>query len=87
MKLNINKACDLSSISVLPPQARRSNTVPTGPESSVFGKSQTSLLRSQPSQQSFSQVVSSQRGIFSQFSQNSLEEIVTNDQVLSPPGV
>ncbi|KAA8520638.1 hypothetical protein F0562_014894 [Nyssa sinensis] len=80
MKLKINKACDLSSISVLPPHARRSNTVLTGPESSVFGKSQGSQLRSQPSQQSFSQGVSSQHGMFSQLSQNSFDEILTNDQ-------
>ncbi|CAK9165528.1 unnamed protein product, partial [Ilex paraguariensis] len=77
MKLKINKACDLSSISVLPPHARRSNAAPTGTESSVFGKSQASQLRSQ---QSFSQGLSSQHGMFSQLSQNSLDEIVTNDQ-------
>ncbi|KAL7203421.1 hypothetical protein ACSBR2_016664 [Camellia fascicularis] len=73
MKLKINKACDLNSISVLPPYARferRSSTVPNGKDRS----------RSQPSQQSFSQGVSSQHGMFSQLSQNSLDEIVTNDQ-------
>ncbi|THF98162.1 hypothetical protein TEA_028407 [Camellia sinensis var. sinensis] len=67
MKLKINKACDLNSISVLPPYARferRSSTVPNG----------TDRSRSQPSQQS------SQHGMFSQLSQNSLDEIVTNDQ-------
>ncbi|XAR63053.1 hypothetical protein NMG60_11022856 [Bertholletia excelsa] len=83
MKLKINKACDLSSISVLPPHARRSSTVPNGLDSSVFAKIQASQIRShsQPSQQSFSQGVSSQHGTFSQLSLNSLEEIVTNDQI------
>ncbi|GMP61443.1 hypothetical protein CsSME_00023907 [Camellia sinensis var. sinensis] len=81
MKLKINKACDLSSISVLPPHARRSSNVQSGPESLVFGKNQASQLRSQPSQQSFSQGVSSQHGTFSQLSQNSLDEFVTNDQI------
>ncbi|XP_057495494.1 putative recombination initiation defects 3 isoform X2 [Actinidia eriantha] len=80
MKLKINKACDLSSISVLPPHARRSSIVPNGTESSVFVKSQAPQIRSQPSQQSFSQGISSQHGMFSQLSQNSLDEIVTNDQ-------
>jgi hypothetical protein len=38
--------------------------------------------RSQPSQQSFSQGLSSQQGILSHFSQSSLDEAVTaNDQV------
>ncbi|KAJ7962400.1 Protein PAIR1-like protein [Quillaja saponaria] len=73
MKMKINKACDLSSISVLPPHARmRSNNVPTG--------LQASQLRSQPSQQSFSHGLSSQHMMLSQFSQNSLDEAVTNDQ-------
>ncbi|KAG2679013.1 hypothetical protein I3760_11G030400 [Carya illinoinensis] len=72
MKLQINKACDLSAISVLPPHSRRSNSVPTGP--------QGSQLHSQPSQQSFSQGLSSQHGMFSQLSQNSLNEVLTNDQ-------
>ncbi|WKA05963.1 hypothetical protein VitviT2T_023895 [Vitis vinifera] len=71
MKMKINKACDLSSISVLPPHTRRSSTVPTGPQVSQQLRSQ------QQSQQSFSQ---SQHGMFSQFSQNSLDEIVANDQ-------
>nr|GLL25252.1 protein PAIR1 [Ipomoea trifida] len=79
MKLKINKACDLSSISVLPPHARRTSVGPSGTESSVFGKSQASQLRSQ---QSFSQGFSSQLGIFSQLSQNSPDEIVTNEQRL-----
>ncbi|RAL46257.1 hypothetical protein DM860_016690 [Cuscuta australis] len=80
MKLNINKACDLSSISVLPPHARRTSVGPTGAETSVFGKIQTAQFRSQQSQQSFSQGVSSQPGMFSQFSQNSLDEIATSEQ-------
>ncbi|XP_034197948.1 putative recombination initiation defects 3, partial [Prunus dulcis] len=72
MKLKINKACDLSSISVLPPHTRRPNAVPNGP--------QASQLRSQPSEQSFSQGFSSQHGMFSQLSQNSLSDVLTNDQ-------
>ncbi|GKU88107.1 hypothetical protein SLEP1_g2408 [Rubroshorea leprosula] len=66
MNLKINKACDLNSISVLPPHARKSNTVTSGP--------QASYLRSQPSQQSISQGFSSQPAFFSQISQNSLDE-------------
>eukprot|EP00257_Ricinus_communis_P028429 XP_025015843.1 protein PAIR1 [Ricinus communis] len=72
MKLKINKACDLSSISALPPQSRRLSTLPTGP--------QTSQLRSQQSQQSFSQGYSSQHGMFSQMSQTSFDEALTTDQ-------
>ncbi|XP_022770441.1 protein PAIR1-like isoform X2 [Durio zibethinus] len=71
MKLKINKACDLSSISVLP-HTRRSSLAPSGPRSSQ--------LRSQPSQQSFSQGISSQHALFSQISQSSLDEVVTTDQ-------
>ncbi|GLT60645.1 hypothetical protein SLA2020_334020 [Shorea laevis] len=71
MKLKINKACDLSSISVLPPHSRRSNTVPNGPQSSQ--------LRSQPSQQSFSLGFSPQPAFFSQISQNSFDEVLTTD--------
>ncbi|KAM4094698.1 hypothetical protein ACB094_06G214200 [Castanea mollissima] len=74
MKLKINKACDISSISVFPPHARRSSAVPTGPNA------QASQLQSQQSQQSFSQGLSSQHGMFSQLSQNSLNEALTNDQ-------
>ncbi|KAF9687828.1 hypothetical protein SADUNF_Sadunf02G0133700 [Salix dunnii] len=76
MKLKINKACDLSSISVLPPQSRRSSSRPVGPQ-------QASQIRSQQSQQSFSQGFSSQHGIFSQISQTSLDEAQTNDQRFS----
>ncbi|CAM8945291.1 unnamed protein product [Rhodiola kirilowii] len=73
MKFKINKACDLSSISVLPPQIRRPNIA-------ASGQQQMSHIRSQQSQQSLSQ---SQHGFmsqFSQFSQNSLDDTVTNDQ-------
>uniref|UniRef100_A0A166E4T0 Protein PAIR1 n=1 Tax=Daucus carota subsp. sativus TaxID=79200 RepID=A0A166E4T0_DAUCS len=86
MKMKMNKACDLSSISVLPPpQARRTNAVANnGAESSVFGRSQAaSQLRSQQqSQQSFSQGVSSQPNMFSQLTQNqnSPDDIAINDQ-------
>ncbi|XP_011023330.1 PREDICTED: protein PAIR1-like isoform X2 [Populus euphratica] len=76
MKLKINKACDLSSISVLPPQSRRSSCIPVGPQ-------QASQIRSQQSQQSFSQGFSSQHGMFSQISQTSLDEALTNDQRFS----
>ncbi|CAI9769559.1 unnamed protein product [Fraxinus pennsylvanica] len=85
MKLKINKAYDLSSISVLPPHSRRSNAGPSGSKSSsIFGKSQAPMqLRSQQqlqqSQQSFSRGVSSQHGLFSSFSQNSQEEALTNE--------
>ncbi|XP_065864300.1 putative recombination initiation defects 3 [Euphorbia lathyris] len=75
MKLKINKATDLNSISVFPPQSRRLN-MQTGPQSSQ--------LRSQQSQQSFSQGISSQHGMFSQLSQTSLDEAVTNDQRFNP---
>nr|XP_011469013.1 PREDICTED: protein PAIR1 [Fragaria vesca subsp. vesca] len=69
MKLKINKACDLSSISVLPPHSRRSNSVQHGPQGSQL------QLRSQPSEQSFSQGLSSQYGMFSQLSQTSLDAL------------
>ncbi|XP_039059046.1 uncharacterized protein LOC120202727 [Hibiscus syriacus] len=55
MKLKISKACDLGSISVFPPNTRRSSMPPSVPQSSQ--------LRSQPSQQSFSQGISSQHKI------------------------
>ncbi|KAJ8623859.1 hypothetical protein MRB53_032389 [Persea americana] len=74
MKLKINKACDLSSISVLPPHSRRTNAISSGTEASVFGKSQGLQLRSQ-SQHSLSQGMS-----LSQLSQNSLDEIAMNEQ-------
>nr|XP_012574171.1 protein PAIR1 [Cicer arietinum] len=76
MKMKINKACDLSSISVFPPPhgyARRPNNASMG--------LQTSQHRSQQSQQSFSQGLSSQQGILSHLSQSSLDEAITaNDQ-------
>ncbi|KAB2597699.1 protein PAIR1-like [Pyrus ussuriensis x Pyrus communis] len=72
MKLKINKACDVNSISVLPPHTRRPNAVPNGP--------QAAQLRSQPSEQSFSQGLSSQHNMFSQLSQNSQCDVLTNDQ-------
>ncbi|XP_047979026.1 putative recombination initiation defects 3 [Salvia hispanica] len=83
MKMKINKACDLSSISVLPPQSRRSSGVSSGLESSsIFGRSQTaSQLRPQQPQLSLSQGVSSQHGLFSQFSQNSQDEVLTNEKI------
>ncbi|KAK4418622.1 putative recombination initiation defects 3 [Sesamum alatum] len=86
MKLKINKACDLSSISVLPPQTRRTSVVSSGLESSsIFPRSQAaSQLRPQQPQQSqltLSQGVSSQHGLFSQFSQNSQDEILTNEKI------
>ncbi|KAM2383202.1 hypothetical protein COP2_041974 [Malus domestica] len=71
MKLKINKVCDLSSISVLPPHTRRPNAVPNG---------QASQFRSQPSDQSYSQGLSSQHNMFSQLSQNSQCDVLTNDQ-------
>ncbi|KAK7816392.1 protein pair1 [Quercus suber] len=74
MKLKINKAYDLTSISVLPPHARRSSAVPTGPNA------QASQLQSQQTQQSFSQGLSSQHGMFSQLPQNSLNVALTKDQ-------
>ncbi|KAI4355077.1 hypothetical protein L6164_003886 [Bauhinia variegata] len=74
MKMKINKACDINSISVLPPHTRRSSNGPSG--------LQASQLRSQPSQQSFSHGLSSQHAMLSQFSPNSLDEAVTNDQRL-----
>ncbi|XP_043695902.1 putative recombination initiation defects 3 isoform X2 [Telopea speciosissima] len=80
MKLKINKACDLSSISVFPPHSRRANANPIPlATDSALGKTQGYQHRSQQSQQSFSQP-SSQLGMSSQLSQNSLDEIVTNDQ-------
>ncbi|MED6158826.1 hypothetical protein PIB30_036542 [Stylosanthes scabra] len=73
--MSINKVSDLSSISVFPPppilhnsRTRRPTTVPSG------------LQASQQSQPSFSQGLSSQPGMLSHFSQNSLDEAVTNDQ-------
>jgi hypothetical protein len=74
MKMNINKACDLKSISVFPPNLRRRSAEPQASQQ----------LRSQQSQQSFSQgPSSSQRGCggFSQMTQSSIDELLINDQV------
>ncbi|KAJ0682656.1 putative protein PAIR1 [Helianthus annuus] len=81
--MKINKACDLSSISVLPPQSRRRSGVSCSlPEmSSTLRLSQApSQQQQQRSQQSISQGISSQHN-FSQFSQNSQDDTLTNDQV------
>lgn len=69
----------MSSISVLPPHSRP-NTVPNRQVMSGSGRSQPSQRRSQQSQQSFSQGLSSQHGMLSQISQNSFDEIMANDQ-------
>nr|QFG39618.1 putative recombination initiation defects 3 [Arabidopsis arenosa] len=69
--MNINKACDLKSISVFPPNLRRS----AEPQASQ-------QLRSQQSQQSFSQGPSSSQhggGGFSQMTQSSIDELLIND--------
>lgn len=70
MRLNINKACDLNSISVLPPQSRkRSSGFNSVLDSNVTRMSQPSMLRSQQSQ-----------GLsLSQLSQSSFDDILTND--------
>ncbi|KAM0004728.1 putative protein PAIR1 [Helianthus debilis subsp. tardiflorus] len=82
--MKINKACDLSSISVLPPQSRRRSGVSCSlPEmSSTLRLSQApSQQQQQRSQQSNSQGISSQHN-FSQFSQNSQDDTLTNDQLI-----
>ncbi|XP_010479952.1 PREDICTED: protein PAIR1-like isoform X4 [Camelina sativa] len=72
MKMNMNKACDLKSISVFPPILSRRSAEPQASQQ----------LRSQQSQQSFSQGPSSQRGCgFSQMTQTSFEDL--NDQRFS----
>ncbi|KAG2261738.1 hypothetical protein Bca52824_068817 [Brassica carinata] len=83
MKMNINKACDLKSISVFPPNLRGSSIGPSEPQASRSQQSQQ--LRSQQSQQSFSQGPSSysQRGCFSQRTQGSVEELLISDQRFS----
>ncbi|KAI3434337.1 uncharacterized protein J3R85_006598 [Psidium guajava] len=70
--MKINRACDLSSISVLPPHGRRPTTLQAVGQASQ-------LQTQQHSQQSFSQGPSSQHGLFSQFSQTSVNEVLTND--------
>ncbi|KAG6582614.1 putative recombination initiation defects 3, partial [Cucurbita argyrosperma subsp. sororia] len=54
-------------------QAKRLNALTTG--------QQAPQLRSQPSQQSFSLGLSSEHSMYSQLSQNSFDEVVTNEQV------
>ncbi|KAJ4901381.1 putative recombination initiation defects 3 [Raphanus sativus] len=91
MKMNINKACDLKSISVFPPNLRGSSIGPSEPQASRSQQSQqlrsqqSQQLRSQQSQQSFSQGPSSysQRGFFSQRTQGSVEELLITDQRFS----
>ncbi|KAI4303374.1 hypothetical protein MLD38_039014 [Melastoma candidum] len=75
MKMKINRACDLTSISVLPPHCRPNNAPPPRPQLSQ-------IQSQQHSQHSFSQGFSSQQGIFSQLSQsqNSLDDGLMNDQ-------
>lgn len=75
MKLKINKACDLNSISVLPPHSRRPNGITSGSDSSIFGRSQ---LRSQQSSQGMSSQLS--QLMSSQLSQNSIDNIINNEQ-------
>ncbi|KAI7755076.1 hypothetical protein M8C21_006544, partial [Ambrosia artemisiifolia] len=90
--MKINKACDLSSISVLPPHSsvvqyrRRSGVSCSLPETSSTLRlsqppSQQQQQQQQRSQQSFSQGISSQHN-FSQFSQNSQDDTMTNDQLI-----
>ncbi|KAI4338403.1 hypothetical protein MLD38_023467 [Melastoma candidum] len=73
------RACDLSSISVLPPHCRPSN-VPLRPQL-------LQIQSQQHSQHSFSQGFSSQQGICSQLSQsqNPLDDGLINDQHLTLP--
>ncbi|GAA0141918.1 hypothetical protein LIER_02950 [Lithospermum erythrorhizon] len=79
MTLKINKAADLNSISVLPPNARRSSGV--GNSGALRSQMPLSQLRSQHSQQSFSQGASlSQQGLFSQLSQSTPDETLTNSE-------
>ncbi|KAK9051451.1 hypothetical protein SSX86_028078 [Deinandra increscens subsp. villosa] len=85
--MKINKACDLSSISVLPPHSRRRSGVSCSlPETSStlrLSQAPSQQQQQQRSQQSFSQGISSQHNTsFSQFSQNSQDDTVTNDQSL-----
>ncbi|ERM95011.1 protein PAIR1 isoform X1 [Amborella trichopoda] len=84
MKLRMNKACDLSSISVLPPHSRRSNPVPANGDSSIFSKAQAPQLRKSVMQSTLSQSQQSySQGMLSQLSQNSQEEMATYEQRFS----
>ncbi|KAI3945632.1 hypothetical protein MKW92_003942 [Papaver armeniacum] len=74
MKLKINKACDLNSISVLPPRSRRPNGITYGSDSSIFGRSQ---LRSQQHSQGMSSQLSQ---LTYELSQNSIDNIINNEQ-------
>ncbi|MCL7023930.1 hypothetical protein MKW94_027784 [Papaver nudicaule] len=69
MKLTVNKALDLNSISVLSPHSRR----PNGSDSSIYNRA--SQLRSQQPQTG----ISSQGGI-SSLSQNYMDNILKNEQ-------
>ncbi|KAK4770323.1 hypothetical protein SAY87_030855 [Trapa incisa] len=123
MKLKINKACDLSSISVLPPHGRfdmltdrsvlKCNDFPPKfsvafspeeetrayglillysksiinngvcyrrPSATAAGVQASQIHSQQQSQQSFSQGISAQHGIFSQISQNSSDDFPSNEQ-------
>ncbi|KAL8268525.1 hypothetical protein R6Q59_002323 [Mikania micrantha] len=85
--MKINKACDLGSISVLPPQSRRrsgiSCSLPDMSSTLRLSQAPSQQQQQQRSQQSFSQGISSQHNTtFSQFSQNSQDDTVTNDQSL-----
>ncbi|CAN8310847.1 unnamed protein product [Cochlearia groenlandica] len=80
MKMNINKACDLKSISVFPPNLRRRSSVePQASQQQQQHQQHQQMFRSQQSQQSFSQGPSSRGSI----SQSSLEELLLNDQRFS----
>ncbi|KAI3887911.1 hypothetical protein MKX03_012591, partial [Papaver bracteatum] len=74
MKLKINKACDLNSISVLPPRSRRPNGITSESDSSIFGRSQ--LQSQQHSQGMSSQLFQ----LTSELSQNSIDNIINNEQ-------
>ncbi|KAJ9564020.1 hypothetical protein OSB04_009180, partial [Centaurea solstitialis] len=80
--MKINKACDLSSISVLPPQLRRrsgiSNSLPE--TSSTFRQAQPSTITAAAAVTAIT--FSGHHAIFSQFSQNSQDETLTNDQLV-----
>ncbi|KAI3854669.1 hypothetical protein MKX03_005265 [Papaver bracteatum] len=76
-QLKINKACDLNSISVLPPRSRRPNGITYGSDSSIFGRSQ---LRSQQHSQGISSQLSQ---LTSELSQNSIDNIINNEQRFS----
>ncbi|KAL3626991.1 hypothetical protein CASFOL_029204 [Castilleja foliolosa] len=80
MTLKLNKVCDLNSISVLPPQSSEVEFIFQWTKVFFdYGRSQTaSQIRLQQTQLTLSQGASSQHGLFSQFSQNSQYEILTN---------